>query len=99
MENSTCLHRCDLLTYTLIDEPVTAYDKDLQIADLYLYFGSPSLEVWTEYRLVSFLDFLVGLGGTVGLILGMSVLSILLLLIKALDKGLKKVTRGRKISI
>ncbi len=87
LKNASCLHRCKLLSYTLVDEPVTEFDKELERADLYLYFGSPALEVWTEYRLISFLDFVVGLGGAVGLILGMSMLSMAWILLDALARG------------
>ncbi len=77
INTSECLKRCELFTYSLVEEPIPVYSRDLDLADLYVYFGSPSLEVWTEYRLMSFLDFVVGVGGAVGLILGMSALSIL----------------------
>ncbi len=89
VNTTSCLHRCDLFTYTLVEEPVSAADEELEFADFYLYFGSPSLEVWTEFRLMSFLDCIVGVGGAVGLILGMSALSVLHVLTESLAKALK----------
>ncbi len=89
-KNSTaCPRRCNLYTYSLVHMPVSESDEDLTDADLYLYFGSPNLEVWTEYRLVNFLDFVVGIGGAIGLVLGMSVLSILLILLEFLGRTSK----------
>ncbi len=95
MNATKCLHRCELFTYTLIEEPVSASDEELYQANLYLYFGSPNLEVWTEYRLMSLLDYVVSVGGAVGLILGMSVLSVLLVIIKYSAKGLRMMTTNK----
>ncbi len=57
------------------------------MSDLHLYFASPSVEVWTDYRLVSALDLAAGIGGNVGLMMGMSVMSVLHLLVEAFAIG------------
>ncbi len=93
---TACPSRCEVYTYTLVDLPVSEADETVKDADFYLYLGSPNLEVWTEYRLVHFLDFVVGLGGAIGLILGMSVLSILLILLEGFGKIAKVAVVHRK---
>ncbi len=93
--DSGCVQRCHSYTYQLVEEPVSIYDEELKLTDLYLYFASPSVETWTEFRLVSSLDFLTGLGGAMGLMLGMSTLSILLLLLDGCGKGLRTAFKSR----
>jgi len=55
--------------------------------DLKLRFSSPSVEIWREYRLSSKLDFIAGLGGAIGLILGISLLSLARAAIEAATVG------------
>ena len=99
-ESSGCLPRCKRYTYTLISEEISEYDNDMTHSDLYLYFPSLSVEVWTEYRLQSSLDFVIGIGGAVGLILGMSLLSVVVDFIKCMKFGVEQfrqyLKEGRK---
>ncbi len=67
----------------------TEFDSDLSRADLYLYFSSPEVEAWTEYRLVGGVDLAVGLGGALGLVLGMSLLSLLRMALRLMEKGIR----------
>ena len=55
--------------------------------NLVLYFDSPIVEVWTEYRLESAMDFMTGFGGTLGLIMGMSLLSVLQMVLDLLTSA------------
>ncbi len=78
--SSSCVRRCQLYTYTILEETVSAYDIDSVESDIYIYFASPVVETWTEFRLMSMLDLVSGVGGNIGLLLGMSLLSIVLLI-------------------
>ncbi len=86
---SPCVRRCNLYTYTILEEPVSAYDTDIGESDIYIYFASPVVETWTEFRLMSMLDLVSGLGGNVGLLLGLSLLSMVFLLLDLVSNGIK----------
>ncbi len=86
---SPCLRRCQLYTYTIVEEFVSAYDSDIGESDIYLYFASPVVETWTEFLLISPLDLMSLVGGNVGLLLGMSLLSIILLVLELVHLGFK----------
>ena len=76
-DTSDCKPRCTSYTYSLIQEEISPYDDDMQDNDLFLYFASSRVETWSEYRILSGSGFLNGIGGLLGLILGMSILSLL----------------------
>lgn len=83
-----CQDKCHHYIYDLETQ---AYPD--QEVDLYLYFASPVVEVREEYRIQTGLDFAAALGGSMGLLLGWSIVSIALLVgstIKLLFKYLKK---------
>ena len=85
-----CVRRCESYSYTLAEHGgSTEFDSDLSRADLYLYFSSPEVEAWTEYRLVGGVDLAVGLGGALGLVLGMSLLSLLRMALRLMEKGIR----------
>ncbi len=87
--SSSCVRRCQLYTYAVLDETVSAYDLNAGASDVYMYFASPVVETWTEFRLTSMLDLVSGIGGNIGLFLGMSLLSIVLLIWDFWKKGIK----------
>ncbi len=93
---SPCVRRCQLYTYTMLEDSVSPYDLDMVESDVYVYLASPVVETWTEFRLMSMLDLVSVVGGNVSLLLGMSLLSIVLLVWDLRKKGIKLATvRGR----
>ena len=68
------------------------YDLADITSDVYIYFASPVVETWTEFRLMSMLDLISGVGGNIGLLLGMSLLSLVLLIMEIWRKGIKRAT-------
>ena len=68
---------------------MSAYDTDISDSDIYIFFASPVVETWAEYRLMSTLDLVSLVGGNVGLLLGMSLLSIILLVLELVHLGFK----------
>ena len=54
----------------------------MEFADLFLYFTNPVVDVTTDYRLYSELDFVANIGGSMGLLMGMSLLSVVMILMK-----------------
>ncbi len=88
-DTSSCKVRCLSYTYHLVEEPVAYYDKDMQVADLYLYFASTTVETWTEYRLEGFIGFLSEIGGALGLVLGASLFSLSIMVIDGASEGLR----------
>ena len=89
---SPCVRRCQLYTYTMLEDSVSPYDLDMVESDVYVYFASPVVETWTEFCLMSWLDLVSVVGGNVGLLLRMSLLSIVLLVRDLWKKGIKLVT-------
>ena len=53
---SPCVRRCQLYTYTILEEPMSAYDTDISDSDIYIFFASPVVETWAEYPLMTTLD-------------------------------------------
>ena len=64
--------------------------------DLYAYYSSPTVEKKEEYFLYDTMTLASSLGGTVGLLLGYSLLSILLFLINSLESYLTDAYLARK---
>ena len=89
---SPCVRRCQLYTYSVVEEAVSMYDLADITSDVYIYFASPVVETWTEFRLMSMLDLISGVGGNIGLLLGMSLLSLVLLIMEIWRKGIKRAT-------
>ncbi len=56
------------------------------------------VEFWDEYRLDSPMDLLTGLGGTVGLLLGMSALSVMETALAAAAAAMERVMKRRSES-
>ena len=96
-QSSNCMPRCLMYTYSLNEEVATEYDNTLDYQDLYLYFASSTVETWTEYRLSTRLDFLANMGGTLGLILGMSLLSIIFALTNCFSKGISIISKHCRV--
>ncbi len=92
---SPCVRSCESYTYTILEEPVSVYDTDVGESDIYVYFASPVVETWTEFRLMSMLDLVSGVGGYIGLLLGMSFLSIIFLFFDLFSNGIKGVMLSR----
>jgi hypothetical protein len=88
-DQSDCVRRCRQYQYTLALEETSRYDEKMDKNDLYLYFASNTVEVWSEYRLNSFMGLVAAFGGSVGLTLGMSMLSLILVLFEYLGTSLK----------
>ena len=97
-ETSNCMQRCSLYTYSLVEEVASEYDSTMDLHDLYLYFASSTVETWTEYRLNTKLDFLANLGGSLGLILGMSLLSMIFTLTNSLSNGVSVLSKYFRVS-
>ena len=95
---SLCVKRCQLYTYTVLEDSVSRYEHETITSDVYIYFASPVVETWTEFRLISTLDLVSIVGGNVGLLLGMSLLSIVLLVWDLWKKGIKLATVRRRSS-
>ncbi len=95
MSTSPCVRSCESYTYTILEEPVSVYDTDVGESDIYVYFASPVVETWTEFRLMSMLDLVSGVGGYIGLLLGMSFLSIIFLFFDLFSNGIKGVMLSR----
>lgn len=91
MNTGECVPRCSKYSYTLKEEKVTEYGTKDNHHVVYLYFASPIVQVWTEFRLMSTVDFLASVGGTMELVLGMSLQSLTFMALDMADKTLKKV--------
>lgn len=76
--SSQCKSRCSTYSYSLVEENVAKSDRQMDGSDLLLYFPSNTVETWKEYRLQSGMDFVAGLGGSLGLLLGFSVMTLVL---------------------
>ncbi len=94
VRRSECLPRCHKWTYTLQEQAILD-NYQLGNFDLVLYFDSPVVETWEEYKLESPMDFVVGVGGTMGLILGVSIFSMVKDILEALSDGLKMVSKQK----
>ena len=88
-DTSGCVAKCSSYFYHLVEEDAY-HDETMQLADLYLYFVSNTIETRTEYRLLSLLGLLSEIGGMMGLVLGASLCSVSMLLIDGASKVLPR---------
>ncbi len=93
---NTCIQRCSKYSYELKEETATESQGLDNSYDIYLYFPSPNVQVWTEYRLMSRVDFFAGIGGTLGLVLGMSILSLIFIALDMTKEVAKRMIRINK---
>ncbi len=96
-QSSPCIPNCSKIKYTL-EEQVSLDIADAISYDLTLYFDSPVVEVWEEYRLDSQLDFVSGLGGSIGLVLGASMFTMISYILETLVSAWRRMSRKVKTS-
>ncbi len=92
-QDSPCVKRCSVHSFDLLEETVSPYDDATDIADLYLYFPSPIVVTWSEYRLIKSLDFATDLGGALGLVMGTSLLTMLYFLQNFVQRALQQLRK------
>ena len=92
---SKCLDRCSYYKYRLDTQPLHAYDDLFILADLYLFFSSSYVEIWSEFESYSAFKLFSDIGGAMGLLLGMSLLSV----IGLVGKMIARCARRSKIRI
>lgn len=86
---ANCISRCRSYTYTLNQYHVSDLDDVMHHPDIHLFFSSPTVESYREFRLQSRLDLLSNMGGAMGLILGLSILSVTLSLMEMFKSGMQ----------
>ncbi len=91
LNTKECIPRCSKYSYALKEEKVTEYGAKDNHHVVYLYFASPVVQVLTEFRLINTVDFFASVGGTMGLVLGMSLLSLTFIALDMTKKILKKI--------
>ena len=70
----------------MIEKQVNPYDAIGYDHDVELYFGSNFVEVWHNFESFSFLALFSNIGGTLGLLLGISILSIVEMMDTLIDR-------------
>ena len=97
-DTSGCVKRCSSYTYQIVEETIAKHDKDMLVHDLFMYFASTTVETWEEYRLQSALDYAAGMGGSLGLMLGLSVISIFMSLVDVFTWAMQLSSKYLRIS-
>ena len=73
---SQCLPRCTSYKYRLHYEELSDQDDVMSGNDLYVYFTSSHVEIWHEFEHYSGFELFSDIGGTMGLLMGISLLTI-----------------------
>lgn len=79
----SCLPRCTSYSHSLVPE-----DNDASETHVRLYFASRSVEVWREYEAYTVVSLMSDVGGLMGLLLGLSIYSMVELGWRAGDRVL-----------
>ena len=90
LSSHSCVRRCSSYSYELVEQTYNRYDRRYAHYHLYMYFASPSVETWTQFRIKTPLTLLSSVGGTMGLVLGFSMFSFFSSLADWIDRILAK---------
>ena len=93
---SSCLPRCSGYTYRLYHEELSDKDEKVNQFDLYFYFTSSYVEVWHEFESYSAFALFSDVGGTMGLLLGMSLLTIVEMIVDVIERIVAKAKQWNK---
>ncbi len=74
---SDCLKRCESFQYELVADDTKGKNADLFAFDVYIYFASNEVEVWSKAESFNLLTLLSNVGGLMGLLLGASVFTVI----------------------
>ena len=80
-----CLKRCTSFKYQLHHEEISDKDEAMHENDLYFFFLSKEVEGWHEFESYSTFQLFSDIGGIMGLLLGISLLTIVELFMKSVS--------------